>query len=246
MAVEDGTFTNQARGVIGDFDQTVSSPPVIVRAKSVDLSIEKTSKGVKVADGDTFHYDIIIRNTGLDDATQVVIMDVLPNSLAFGSTDFQSSSPLISPVFTANGSQLTWEISDFPVGESLIIRLEVQAQDEGPVANEAFVSSKEEDANPSNNRSRDEIIISPLFIPNVIKPDNDGKNETFVIRAASKFDQIGLTIFNRWGDKVFESADYQNDWSAEGLNAGTYYYQVRGRNTGMTEKQYKGWLQVIK
>jgi len=246
MAVEDGTFTNQARGVIGDFDQTVSSPPVIVRAKSVDLSIEKTSKGVKVADGDTFHYDIIIRNTGLDDATQVVITDVLPNSLAFGSTDFQSSSPLISPVFTTNGSQLTWEISDFPVGESLIIRLEVQAQDEGPVANEAFVSSKEEDANPSNNRSRDEIIISPLFIPNVIKPDNDGKNETFVIRAASKFDQIGLTIFNRWGDKVFESADYQNDWSAEGLNAGTYYYQVRGRNTGMTEKQYKGWLQVIK
>ncbi len=246
MAVNDGTFTNQVRGMVGDFDQTVSSPPVIVRAKSVDLSIEKTSNGIKVADGDTFYYDIIIRNTGLDDASQVVVTDILPNSLGFGSVNFQSSSPLISPVFKSTGGQLTWEISEFPVGESLGIRLEVQALDEGFVANEASVRSDEEDADLSNNSGRDEITITPLFIPNVIKPDNDGKNETFVIRATNKFDQIGLIIFNRWGDTVFESVNYQNDWSAEGLNAGTYYYQVRGTGAGISEKQYKGWLQVIK
>lgn len=246
MAVGDGTFSNQVRGAYEDFDQTVSSPPVIIRAKSVDLSIEKTSNGIKVADGDLFYYDIIIRNTGLDDASQVVVTDILPNTLGFQSAVFQSSSPVISPVFTVNGNQLTWEISDFPVGESLNIRLEVLAQDEGFTANEALVGSEEEDADITNNRSRDETIISPLFIPNVIKPDNDGKNETFVIRAASKFDQMGLIIFNRWGDVIFESVDYQNDWAAEGLNAGTYYYQIRGRGTGRTEKQYKGWVQVIK
>lgn len=246
MAVDDGTFTNQIRGIVGDFDQTVSSAPVIVRAKSVDLGIVKTSNGIKVADGDLFYYDISIRNTGLDDASQVVITDMLPNALGFVSTDFQSSSPVISPVFTATGGQLIWEISDFPVGESLTIRLEVVAQDEGFVANEASVRSIEEDADISNNSSRDEITIAPLFIPNVIKPDNDGKNETFVIRATNMFDQISLVIFNRWGDAVYESADYQNDWNADGLNAGTYYYQVKGRRTGMSEKQYKGWLQVIK
>ena len=246
MAVNDGTFTNQVRGAVGDFDQTVSSPPVIVRAKSVDLDIEKTSNGIRVADGDIFHYDITVRNTGLDDASEVVVTDMLPDALGFISADFQSSSLAISPVFTATGGQLIWEISDFPVGESLNIRLEVVAQDEGFVANEANVRSNEEDANISNNSSRDEINITPLFIPNVIKPDNDGKNDTFVIRATNKFDQIGLIIFNRWGDSVYESTDYQNDWNAEGVNAGTYYYQVRGRRIGMTEKQYKGWLQVIK
>lgn len=244
MAVNDGTFSNQVSAAVGDFNITVSSPPVIVRSKSVDLSIEKTSNGIKVADGEIFHYDIIIRNTGLDDATEVVVTDILPNALGFQSADVQSSSPVISPVFTAVGNQLTWEISDFPVGESLSIRLEVVAMDEGFIANEAFVGSKEDDSDMSNNRSRDEMTISPLFIPNVIKPDNDGKNDTFVIRAANKFDQIRLIIFNRWGDVVFESGDYQNDWGAEGLNAGTYYYQLKG--TGTTEKQYKGWLQVIK
>lgn len=246
MALEDGTFTNQVRGSVGDFDQTVSSPAVIVRSKSVDLSIEKSSRGIKVADGDLFFYDIIVKNDGLDDASEVTITDNLSPSLSFISADFQSSSPVISPVFTIEGSQLTWEIPDFPVGETLLIRLEVMAQDEGFVANEANVRSNEEDANLTNNRGRDEINIAPLFIPNVIKPDNDGKNETFVIRADNKFDQIGLIIFNRWGDLVFESTDYQNDWTAEGLNAGTYFYQIEGKGAGVTNKQYKGWVQVIK
>ena len=246
MAVEDGVFSNQIRGSVGDYDQTVSSPPVTVRAKSVDLSIEKTSNGISVADGDTYIYDITIRNNGLDDASQVIVTDNLPNSLGFISSDFQTSSALISPAFSVNGTQLTWEMSDFPTGEFVTIQLEVIALDEGFVANEAFVRSNEEDADLTNNSSRDEITITPLFIPNVIKPDNDGKNETFIIRAESKFDQIGLTIFNRWGDPVFETADYQNDWAADGLNAGTYYYQVKGKRVGVTEKQYKGWVQVIK
>jgi uncharacterized repeat protein (TIGR01451 family)/gliding motility-associated-like protein len=246
MAIASGTFTNQIRGTVGDFDKTVSSPPVIVRAKSVDLIIQKTSNGVKVADGETFFYDITVTNDGLDDASNVIITDILPNSLGFLSTDFQSSSPVIVPQFTVTESQLTWKISDFPVGATLSIRLKVEAQDDGFVGNDAYVMSDEEDADLTNNRSRDEITISPIFIPNVIKPDNDGKNETFVIRAKSKFDQIGVIIFNRWGDPVFESSDYQNDWSAEGLNAGTYYYQIKGMSIVGTEKQYKGWIQVIK
>jgi hypothetical protein len=33
-----------------------------------------------------------------------------------------------------------------------------------------------------------------------------------------------LHVFNRWGNKVFESKNYNNDWDGGGLPAGTYYY----------------------
>jgi gliding motility-associated-like protein len=88
--------------------------------------------------------------------------------------------------------------------------------------------------------------ILPLFIPNVFKPDGDGKNETFIIRASHRFERLELVIFNRWGDIVYASTDYQNDWNAEGLLPGTYYYQVKGIGIDKKEKQYKGWVQVIK
>nr|MBI1230278.1 DUF11 domain-containing protein [Cytophagales bacterium] len=246
MAISDGTFINQVRGTVGDFDETVSSPPVIVRAKSVDLKIEKVSLVDNVQDGDSFEYIITVTNNGLDDATEVVITDVLSNSLRFETTDFQSSSPSISPVFRQSGAELQWEITAFPVGETLTITLEVIAIEEGLVANEVLITSSERDSNLIDNSSREEITVTPLFIPNVFKPDNDGKNDTFVIRAENKFERIELLVFNRWGDLVFESSDYQNDWRAEGLNPGTYYYQVKGKKTGIAEKQYKGWIQVIK
>ncbi|WP_161993937.1 gliding motility-associated C-terminal domain-containing protein [Cyclobacterium xiamenense] len=102
------------------------------------------------------------------------------------------------------------------------------------------------DTSPENNTALEEKNILPLFIPNVIKPDFDGKNDTFVIRATHKFERVELLIFNRWGDLVFASEDYQNDWSAEGLLAGTYYYQVTGTDPQGKRKEYKGWVQVIK
>jgi gliding motility-associated-like protein len=33
-----------------------------------------------------------------------------------------------------------------------------------------------------------------------------------------------LTIFNRWGMPVYETANYRNQWTGEGVPDGTYYY----------------------
>ena len=80
------------------------------------------------------------------------------------------------------------------------------------------------------------------FLPNVITPNGDGLNETFFIKAIRQ-DTWFLQIYNRWGDKVFESENYQNDWNAEGQSGGLYYYQLRNLNS---KKDYKGWVQVMK
>ncbi len=69
--------------------------------------------------------------------------------------------------------------------------------------------------------------VIPDVIPDVITPNNDGFNETFNIPCADSKD-LGVKIFNRWGDKVFETDRYTNNWAGthdgEPLPAGPYYY----------------------
>ena len=50
----------------------------------------------------------------------------------------------------------------------------------------------------------------------------------FVIKEIELFPDHKLTVFNRWGDTVFESLDYQNGWDGtydgKELPPGTYLY----------------------
>lgn len=73
-------------------------------------------------------------------------------------------------------------------------------------------------------------------IPNVITPNGDGKNDTFVVGAPN----TRIEIFNRWGKRVFASDNYADDWGKGVLN-GTYYYQLTLPGNSIC----KGWIQVI-
>lgn len=84
------------------------------------------------------------------------------------------------------------------------------------------------------------LIYNPLT-PNVITPGGDGNNEALIINGISK--EALLTVYNRYGVKVYEQANYRNDFKAEGLPAGTYYYYIEDKLAGNTQK---GWVQVFK
>lgn len=71
-----------------------------------------------------------------------------------------------------------------------------------------------------------------IFIPGGFSPNNDGINDLFVIENALG-KQIGLEVYNRWGNRVYKAKTYQNNWNGkttEGIHvgddvpAGTYYY----------------------
>ncbi|MEM6964842.1 MAG: gliding motility-associated C-terminal domain-containing protein, partial [Bacteroidota bacterium] len=66
------------------------------------------------------------------------------------------------------------------------------------------------------------------WIPNVIAPNGNGKNDALIIPCTENFPNNELMIFNRWGDKVFGTTSYANDWEGtfkgKDLPAGTYYY----------------------
>lgn len=67
-----------------------------------------------------------------------------------------------------------------------------------------------------------------LFIPNVLTPNGDGFNDTWLIKNIDLFPKNAVRIINRWGDEVFSTNNYQNNWGGTygngQLPSGTYYY----------------------
>lgn len=85
----------------------------------------------------------------------------------------------------------------------------------------------------SNICSFDAYQSDPIVENNVITPNNDGLNEIFEVRNIESWPDNTVSIFNRWGKKVYETSGYKNDWKGGGLEDGTYYYvvQVNGRKS---------------
>ena len=73
-----------------------------------------------------------------------------------------------------------------------------------------------------------------LFIPNVFTPNGDGKNNYFEI--AETYDwgvyYNKLSIFNRWGEKIYETEGSQLKWDGTSnggkLTDGVHFYLFEG------------------
>lgn len=51
-----------------------------------------------------------------------------------------------------------------------------------------------------------------LIIPNTITPNGDDVNDVFEVVGLENYPNSRIQIFNRWGNKVFETDNYLNDW----------------------------------
>jgi gliding motility-associated-like protein len=60
--------------------------------------------------------------------------------------------------------------------------------------------------------------------PNVFTPNGDGTNDFLVFYGLEFFPGSALMVYNRWGNKIYESPDYRNNWGGDGVSDGTYYY----------------------
>jgi gliding motility-associated-like protein len=92
--------------------------------------------------------------------------------------------------------------------------------------------------------TRSFIIEKPAgwFIPTLFTPGRDTKNDTFIIQDLETYPGTSLKIVNRWGEEVFESGDYRNDWKAEGLREGVYFYTVV---RGLDRRVFSGYVTLV-
>ncbi|HEX6893332.1 MAG TPA: gliding motility-associated C-terminal domain-containing protein, partial [Chryseolinea sp.] len=64
-------------------------------------------------------------------------------------------------------------------------------------------------------------------IPNIITPNGDLFNQNFVIEKEIRATNQ-LKLYNRWGEEVYSSDDYRNDWDGDGVPSGVYFYHAVG------------------
>lgn len=82
----------------------------------------------------------------------------------------------------------------------------------------------------------------------VITPNGDGYNDFWLIKPVIlPGESYEVAVFNRWGDQVYSSNNYNNDWDGnyEGnpLPEGAYYYVVKNNNR--TEEVKKGAINIV-
>jgi gliding motility-associated-like protein len=91
-----------------------------------------------------------------------------------------------------------------------------------------------------------------LFIPQGFTPNGDGKNDLFVIKGLPSPGENAFTVFNRWGNKVYFSSNYENTWDGQPnvvgalgnnkLPQGTYFYILDMKGSGI--KPITGFIVV--
>lgn len=87
------------------------------------------------------------------------------------------------------------------------------------------------------------VIVLKLNAPTGFSPNGDLVNDTFVIPELDMYDG-SMVVWNRWGEIVYESDHYQNNWDGTcqaaacigngDLSEGTYFFKVEINNLEFT------------
>ena len=96
----------------------------------------------------------------------------------------------------------------------------------------------------ANSYTVNYIVDAVLEIPNVFTPNGDGANDFLKFKNLEVLGSNNLTIFNRWGKKIFEQDNYKNDWNGGGYNDGTYFFILSVPMA--TPNIYKGYVQLMR
>jgi gliding motility-associated-like protein len=86
-------------------------------------------------------------------------------------------------------------------------------------------------------------VFDEPYVPTAISPNGDGVNDFLKIPFLSGYPENEVYIYNRWGKRVYEATNYKDDWAAENLPSGTYFYVVTAPTL---EMPLKGALNVFK
>jgi gliding motility-associated-like protein len=83
------------------------------------------------------------------------------------------------------------------------------------------------------------------FLPvNLLTLNQDGKNEILSLKnldleTVCGVDFEGISIFDRWGKKAFDTTDPGFQWPVNGKESGTYFYEIR-----FNSQKFTGWIEV--
>nr|WP_295872646.1 gliding motility-associated C-terminal domain-containing protein [uncultured Chitinophaga sp.] len=258
VAPAPGTFSNTAtitapNGAIDTNPANNTSGTIVTKVeqrlilKLADLQLKKVlMNNEPLQTGGKAVFRITLTNAGPDSAQTIVVRDTLTGNLdligginvSAGITRYDAVSRIV-----------VWEVPVLASGQTATMELTARINSNGTVVNVATATSAVKDPDLSNNTAVTQPVTvsgDDIFIPNVITPNGDGRNDRFIIIGISRYPNSSLFIYNRWGNQVYQSKNYQNEWDGHGLSEGTYYYVLKLRTAEGGERSYKGWIELMR
>ncbi|MEI6346411.1 MAG: gliding motility-associated C-terminal domain-containing protein [Bacteroidota bacterium] len=126
-----------------------------------------------------------------------------------------------------------------------IVTPTVSADDEETTSD--FIATSENISTENQGVKTSESNLRQLGVefPNVFTPNGDGFNDFFVIKNIEKISQNRLIVINANGLKVYEANNYQNNWDADNVPNGSYFYVLESKIDGASQTFY-GTIQIIR
>jgi gliding motility-associated-like protein len=92
-----------------------------------------------------------------------------------------------------------------------------------------------------------------LLIPTLVTPDGNAQNDVWFINGIQNFEKAEVEIYNRWGNQIYYSSPYNNDWDGsvnrgttidnEGrVPVGTYFFIIRLNDE--ENHSFEGYVEV--
>ncbi len=231
-----------------DVDQT---PEIPVDAPHT-LSIEKVGDQSLVTAGQSTTFTVTVTNNGplpIGGGATIALEERPGAGVTITGYEILSGAATIS----GNGNEATVTTTgEIAVGSNIVVRItaDVASTASGTITNGIAVWAPGKD--PNADDPDDEDVAGPipvdatLVIPNLFTPNGDGLNDQFVIKNLLQYQHRELLVLNRWGNQVYKSANYNNDWDGGTLGEGTYYYILRVRNGNGEWQTYKGAIAIIR
>ncbi len=249
LAVDDPSTTAVPEG---DSDPLDDCDPFLTPAcnpEPIDLAITKFVDRNRVVLGSQITFTITIENLTMDRVIDISVNDLIgPDS---GFTYF-SDDPSTGTYDSLTG---VWTIPEILPQQIIALIITVTVNTAGELTNTATITSSfPTDNNAANNTSTVsfEGVASPCTDPgtlcNIFSPNGDGINDTLrFVDPSNQFPNVSLEVFDRYGNSVFEMAQYDSSWDGTSNNGnlprGTYFYLL---NLGDGSEVQKGWIQIIR
>ena len=220
-----GVIVNNVSAIANEYDINESNnhdDELIDVLPISDISIEKFANVSITNYKDLVKWTLIVLNNGPNDATDVVVEDILPKSLKFISSNGDYEDGI-------------WYVGNLGVGQSKTLEIVTKVIKTGDITNVATVYCSE-DLDLSNNEARDTVHINPAadlsitktvskymygvgqVITYKIKLVNNGPDDAFNVKVNEKFDKsLRLKSFKH-STGVFDPLG--NIWSIAKLTTG--------------------------
>jgi gliding motility-associated-like protein len=205
---------------------------------------DATMPNPKASPSQTTVYAVIVSN-GLCTDTVTQALTIIPKPVANAGPDkiiFTGQSVQLAGTVNGPGVSYSWSPPDF------IDDINVLQPTVDPPSDQTYTFTVVSDFGCGASSDVVQVkVFKDIFIPTGFTPNNDGLNDTWKILGLEALDTYKVSVYNRWGEAVFQTKDLPREWDGnyKGVPApaGVYIFYIE---RGAERKVMKGTMVLIR